>query len=154
MSESRNIFTAITCVLCNRPFSEHKGVMRACPANSELGKLVEVARSIFTRHQQHNPHHEEKGIRIMAKGTFTVTFTVEPAPAPPLAVASPEDLGVVGTPLPAAVAISGGVPPYSVTNVQGTVPPGVSIGPDGSLSGATTTAGSFDVTFDVADSVG
>ena len=120
----------------------------------ELDELIAAARSVFSRHQQHNPHHEQKGIIIMAKGTFTVTFTVEPAPPPPLAVASPEDLGVVGAELPASVAISGGVPPYTVTNVQGTVPPGVAINADGTLSGHTTAAGSFDVTFDVADSVG
>ena len=93
----------------------------------------------------------------MAKGTFTVVFTVEPAPPPPLSVASPEDLGTVGGQLAEAkVAISGGVPPYavSVDSASAPLPAGISIGSDGSITGTATEAGSFSVTLDVADSVG
>src|SRR6266851_265063 len=93
-------------------------------------------------------HHRRE---ILVKGTFQVTFTVE---APPLAVASPQDLGVAGTQLPdgAKLSISGGTPPYSLTNVTGTVPPGVTINSDGSLTGGPTSAGSFPVSIDVQDS--
>ena len=88
------------------------------------------------------------------KGTFSVSFTVEPA-AVPLAVASPEDLGVVGGPLAIpGLVISGGDAPYTVSNIQGIVPPGVTINPDGSFSGVPTAAGTFDITVDVADSKG
>lgn len=87
------------------------------------------------------------------KGTFQVTFTVE---APPLAVASPQDLGVAGAPLTpgAKLSISGGTPPYSITNVVGAVPPGVTINSDGTLTGGPTAAGSFPLSIDVQDSLG
>ena len=94
---------------------------------------------------------------IMAKGTFTVNFTVEPAPPPPLSVASVEDLGTVGGQLAEAkVAISGGVPPYtvSVDSTSAPLPPGISIDSAGNITGTTTAAGSFPVVLDVADSVG
>ena len=91
----------------------------------------------------------------MAKGTFTVVLTVEPAPPPSLSVVSPEDLGPVGGPLAeSAIEISGGVPPYTVAvdATSGPVPPGVTINADGSLSGAPTEAGSYPVVLDVSDS--
>lgn len=96
------------------------------------------------------------GGKIVAKGTFTVTFTVESAP---LAVATPVDLGLVDTPLPAGVAlkISGGVPPYTVTvdpSSPNPLPSGVTLAADGTLSGTPTAAGSTAVLLDVADSLG
>ena len=90
----------------------------------------------------------------MAKGTFSVVFTVEPAPPPALSVATPEDLGVVGGPLLiSALEIAGGVPPYAVSNMVG-FPPGVTVNPDGTFSGVPTAAGSFTASVDVADSLG
>ena len=98
-------------------------------------------------------HKKQKEIHL--KGTFSVTLNVEPAPPPPLAVASPEDLGTVGGPLlTPGLVISGGTPPYTVSNVQGTLPAGVTINPDGTFAGLPTAAGAFDVTVDVADSLG
>ena len=89
------------------------------------------------------------------KGTFTITLTVD-QPTPPLAVAPTDDLGPANTPLAAGAAlpISGGVPPYSVSDVQGTVPPGVTINSDGSLSGTPTTPGSYPLSLTVADANG
>lgn len=92
----------------------------------------------------------------MAKGTFQVVLTVEPALVP-LAVASPEDLGPVGGPLvTTALGITGGTPPYTVTldPASGPLPEGVGLNADGTFSGTPTTAGSFTVTVDVADSLG
>lgn len=88
------------------------------------------------------------------KGTFQVTLTVEAA-IPALAVAPTEDLGEVGGPLAiSALEISGGTPPYTVGNIQGALPPGITINADGTFSGTTITAGSFPVSVDVADSLG
>ena len=93
----------------------------------------------------------------MAKGTFTVTLTVEPEAAAPLAVGSPEDLGPVGEPsLPiSGLAITGGVPPYAVAVQDASLlPPGVTINPDGTFSGLPTAAGSYSPVVDVTDSLG
>lgn len=85
------------------------------------------------------------------KGTFNITLTVEPAA---LALAVTEDLGAVGTDLAGeSLPISGGTPPYTVTNVTGTVPPGVTINSDGTISGKPTTPGSFPLSIDVQDSL-
>lgn len=90
----------------------------------------------------------------MARGTFQVTLTVEPAPEP-LAVASPEDLGQVGAPfLNPALMITGGTPPYTVSVTGGALPDGVAIDANGNFSGTKNAAGSFDVTVEVADSQG
>lgn len=92
----------------------------------------------------------------MAKGTFIVTLTVGAQPPPPLAVASPEDMGDVGGTPPASLEITGGVPPYTVAfdPTSGPPPPGITINSDGTISGSPTQAGSFDVILDVADSLG
>ena len=89
------------------------------------------------------------------KGTFNVTLVVDNV-VPPLEVATPEDLGPANQALPqgAALGISGGTPPYSVSNIQGVVPPGVTINPDGTLVGTPTSPGSYPLTITVADSLG
>lgn len=93
---------------------------------------------------------------IVMKGTFTVVFNVEAPPPLPLSVASPEDLGVAGAALPAGskLEITGGTPPYSVTNATGSAPPGVTLNADGTLTGTPTTPGQYSVSIDVADSLG
>lgn len=48
----------------------------------------------------------------------------------------------------------GGFPPYTWSITQGALPGGFSLGPSGSLSGAATEAGAFDITIAVADSRG
>lgn len=90
------------------------------------------------------------------KGTFQIVITVDPAPIPPLALAATEDIGQATIALPTgeALPISGGTPPYSLTNVQGTVPPGVTINSDGSLTGTPSTPGSYPLTIDIQDSLG
>ena len=93
---------------------------------------------------------------LMAKATFTVVLTVEPAVVP-LAVKGQEDLGAVGeTALKAAgLEISGGTPPYSVVVQDVTaLPPGVTVNPDGTFAGLPTVAGSYTVVVEVADSLG
>lgn len=89
----------------------------------------------------------------MAKISVTVTLTV--SAGSDLTVQSPEDLGPVGGPLAnPGLIISGGQPPYTVSNISGNLPPGVTINGDGTFSGVPTQEGSFDVTLDVADAQG
>lgn len=87
------------------------------------------------------------------KGSFSITLTVDPAP---LAVAPTDDIGPAGQALPAGdtLPISGGTPPYQVTGVTGTVPPGITINSDGTIVGTPTQAGSFPLSISVQDSLG
>lgn len=89
----------------------------------------------------------------MAQQRFTnVQFTVENPAPPPLAVASPEDLGPAnGTLKESAIAISGGVPPYTVSAISGSIP-GVTINSDGTLSGTATSPGTYALDFTITDS--
>lgn len=89
------------------------------------------------------------------KGSFSITLTVD-APTPPLALAATFDLGEAGKMLPAgeALPISGGKPPYTVSGVTGTVPQGVTIQSDGTLTGAPSTPGTYPLTIDLQDSEG
>ena len=91
---------------------------------------------------------------VMAKGVFQITLTVD-APPPPLELAATDDLGQEGVAIPAGTSlpISGGTPPYDVTNVQGTVPPGVTINADGTVTGTPTEAGSFPLAISIQDSL-
>jgi hypothetical protein len=92
---------------------------------------------------------------VMAKGVFNITLTVDAPPPPPLQLAATDDLGPEGTAIPAGTSlpISGGAPPYDVTNVEGTVPPGVTINADGTVTGTPTEAGSFPLTISIQDSL-
>lgn len=85
-----------------------------------------------------------------------VSPTPSPSPTPtaPLVVASvPVHNGEVGLAY-AAVALSatGGAGPYSWSLAGGSLPPGLSLSSDGTISGSTPTAGGFSVTVKVSDS--
>jgi hypothetical protein len=103
-------------------------------------------------------HRELRELRkvIQMNGQFQITLTVDPSAIPPLALAPTQDLGDANTALPAneALPITGGTPPYKVTNVVGTVPPGVTINGDGTQSGTPTTPGSYPLTITLQDSLG
>ena len=61
--------------------------------------------------------------------------------------------GVVGIGYSTKLAATGGAPPYSWTVTSGTLPPGLSLGSDGTISGTPTTAGSYGpYVFTVTDS--
>lgn len=65
--------------------------------------------------------------------------------------------GNVGVPYssgPADIILSGGVPPYTVTLASGTIPPGLTLASDGTLSGTPTTRGTYDFFINVTDSSG
>ena len=93
---------------------------------------------------------------VMAKGVFQITLIVDAPPPPPLALAATDDLGPEGAAIPAGAVlpITGGTPPYQVTNVSGTVPAGVTINADGTVTGTPTEAGSFPLSISIQDSLG
>jgi hypothetical protein len=133
------------------PDSIHEALIQVLAGQRQISRKLDEL--LNPNRQAHGEHcHSEV---ITMKGVFTVTFTVEPGTAPPLSVASPEDLGQVGGPVQVtALEINGGTPPYNVAldPSSGPLPPGVSIDASGNLTGTPTQAGSFDVIVDVSDS--
>jgi hypothetical protein len=102
-----------------------------------------------------------------AEGSFTFGVTVTDSlqntatgsatirVLPPLAVnAATLPGGVVGTAYGSSVGATGGQAPYSFSVVDGSLPPGVTLGTDGSLTGTPTAAGGFGFTVQAADVVG
>jgi len=81
-----------------------------------------------------------------------------PAPSPTstqqLAASAPAfHIGEVGVGYaPVALTATGGVPPYHWNVSAGTLPPGLTIGSDGSVSGTPAAAGAFPFSIEVSDS--
>jgi hypothetical protein len=86
---------------------------------------------------------------------FVITFTENPA-VPPIALTTTAFTGTVGTAETGSLGPSGGAGgPYVVTVDPTTPPPaGVTIGPDGTISGTPTAPGVSSVNVTVADSQG
>jgi hypothetical protein len=73
-----------------------------------------------------------------------------PAPAPTISTnALPS--GTVSAEYAQSIAATGGTPPYSFTLIAGTLPAGVSLAPNGNLTGTPSSAGTFDFTVRVTD---
>ena len=102
---------------------------------------------------------------VTASGTFSVTATVTDAKGltasktysltisiAPLAITGALSPAVVGTAVSGSVSATGGVQPYQFSATG--LPAGVSMGSDGTLSGAPTAPGTASVTVTVTDSKG
>lgn len=85
------------------------------------------------------------------QATAPLTITVAPA-----LVITTSTLagGTVGGTYSQPLTATGGTPPYKWSLVTGTLPPLVGLSPDGSITGTTTTAGTFTFTVLVTDSDG
>src|SRR5581483_1180105 len=80
---------------------------------------------------------------------------VEAGAPPPLAVASSTlNSTAVGSPYSAALAATGGRPPYTWTVTSGVLPSGLTLAAAGTITGTPTSSGRFPVTVQVADSAG
>ncbi len=83
------------------------------------------------------------------------TPSPSPTPTTPVALAATApfhggEVGVAYTPV--ALSATGGVQPYTWSISAGALPNGLTLGPDGTVSGNPTTAGNFGFTVQVADS--
>ncbi|WP_198665920.1 MULTISPECIES: putative Ig domain-containing protein [unclassified Sphingomonas] len=83
--------------------------------------------------------------------TATRSYTLAVA-APPLSIATTTlPAMTVGRAYSATIAASGGIAPYGYAVTAGTLPTGISLASDGTLSGVPTAGGSFAVTITVTD---
>src|SRR5262249_49175050 len=87
----------------------------------------------------------------VAKPTLTGALPVNVNP--PLSGTTPPPAGVIGSPYSAPVVV-GGTTPVSITILNGSLPPGLTVGPNGVLTGVPTLSGTFQVTLLVTDSLG
>ena len=88
----------------------------------------------------------------MAKQQVTIEITITGATNP--ITVSPASINqAVGEALPPLVASGGDGAPYTFSNPQN-VPPGVTLNGDGTWTGTTTTAGTYNLTVDVEDTSG
>jgi Putative Ig domain len=76
-------------------------------------------------------------------------------PIPPLQISGGSlPNGTVGVPYSAGISASGGTPGYTFSAAGGSVPPGLAVSPDGTLTGTPTQAGQYRLTVQVTDSKG
>ncbi len=83
----------------------------------------------------------------------TIPIVIGPPGPPPLQITGSGTLlpGTVGVPYATAIAINGGTPGYVVTLAGGTLPPGLTLIPEGAISGIPTTTGTFRFTLRATD---
>lgn len=88
--------------------------------------------------------------QIIFTGTITFQYVanvvVDPTPPPPI---------VYDQDYSHQIAVSGGTPPYSFAEIAGSWPTGISMSPDGLISGRATQvgpSGSFDMELEIRDS--
>jgi hypothetical protein len=96
-----------------------------------------------------------KASKLPATTPLAAATTPSPSPTPtaPLQASSPAfHGGEVGLSYaPVALTATGGVAPYTWTVSSGELPGGITLGPNGSVGGAPTSAGTFTFTIRVAD---
>jgi hypothetical protein len=91
---------------------------------------------------------------------YTVTLPVKivistPAVVPqPLVLVGNPPSGTVGTPYATLLTATGGVPPYTFSQISGTLPPGLALSAAGLIAGTPTTMGTYMFTAQVKDAVG
>jgi hypothetical protein len=85
-------------------------------------------------------------------GTTTVTVTIIDNEAPLTITTSSLPNGTVGVSYGQSLAASGGTTPYTWSVSQGSLPPGVTLNANGTLSGTPTQTGTYPFTVQVTDS--
>jgi hypothetical protein len=86
----------------------------------------------------------------VADGTKSASGSITVVPPPAITTASLAG-ATVGTAYSAMLQASGGITPYNWTLTGGTLPPGLNVNGDGSISGSPTAGGNFSFTVQVAD---
>lgn len=94
------------------------------------------------------------GVVTDANGAIaSAPFTIQVAPPPLSMITSTLPGGIVGTAYSATFAATGGSPPYTWSVSSGSLPPGLTLdAATGALSGAPSSAGTFNFIVSVADS--
>ena len=77
--------------------------------------------------------------------------TIATLSAPPNISTTGLSVGTIGLPYASALAASGGLAPYSWSVAAGTLPPGLHLATNGTISGTPTISGQYPVTFSVTD---
>jgi large repetitive protein len=80
---------------------------------------------------------------LAGTSVFMYAVAVDPNAAP----------GIVGQPYGERVIVTGGTPPYACALASGTLPPGLTLNADCTISGTPQVAGTFSFTVNVTDSV-
>ena len=106
-------------------------------------KLTDSAGDHLTQAMEMTVEEGETNTSTNTTTTSTLTFITESIPQ-----------FTVGVFQEFAIEVSGGAPPYSFEVTQGTLPPGLNLNSDGTISGTPTTAGTFTPFFKLTDSAG
>lgn len=86
-------------------------------------------------------------------GSVICSITIHPPPVPTLTCGTLAD-GTLGTPYSQSLSISGGTPPYTLAQIGGTLPPGLTLNTaTGVISGTPTLGGAFSFTIKVTDAL-
>lgn len=83
----------------------------------------------------------------------TASVTVTPPPPPPVVISTTSlSNPTAGSAYSSTLTATGGKTPYTWTLSSGSLPPGITLQPAGSLSGTTVKTGQFNITVEVTDS--
>ncbi|WP_435102361.1 putative Ig domain-containing protein [Halarchaeum sp. P4] len=86
--------------------------------------------------------------------TVTRELTLDVNPAPTVTTPSTLPSGVTGVPYSTTLETAGGTGPYTWSLASGSLPPGLSLADDGTISGTPTTPGTYTVTVTATDAAG
>ncbi len=86
--------------------------------------------------------------------TASSTCSIVVTTPPPIGLSCPVTTGTVNVPFSSALAGTGGIPPYTYSIKSGSLPNGLTLNPNGSITGTPTQPGPFSFVGQVQDSTG
>ncbi len=88
---------------------------------------------------------------VNPQGTATRAFSITVVSNPPVITTASLSNGVIGVPYSGSVAATGGLPPYSFSVASGSLPAGLTLAADGTITGTPTALGDSNVAIQVTD---